>query len=910
MLTANRRLTRWLETEFAKQKRSENRISWPRPAIYSLAGWYQQQWQKMQMQRLGDKSDFALLSPLQETCLWQQLFTSNNQGYELLNENDTAELARTAWQTLRLWCQHPQSLPDYNETVFLKQLITAFEQHCAQHALIDETDMMTAVVDAFVKALLPSPQKVILYGFQDFPPLTQNLFQTWQTHNCEFNELVFCHPHSAVQVQACLTENDEIERAASWAESILQKNEGETPPRIAIVVPDLTRLRPRIEQAFHQRFEPQYTLASQARHAPGFNISAGQMLCDTAPVAAAFYALELNNNEIEANTLSHILRSPYLADFSELDARAMLEIRLLKKQGRKIRRSRLYALCAEACGAIEEKEEGEAHTNESQEIKSELPLFYQALKSFQACSRGLEYQNLNCLEWSLLFQKQLDALAWPGTRTSNTLEYQQIQKWPDVLENFASLDLVLANKVGFPQALALLRLCARQAFQVQTLDSPIQILGLLEAAGLPFDYLRILQMDDQHWPQACEPNPFIPAALQRDLAMPRASYDGELRYAEKLCKHFSESAPEVTFSYAKTQEDRELLPSPLLNTFTQSKEGQEAHRPSQPEDDYFSLIAREKLRLQAFNDHCGSPLNLSETIPGGTQILKDQAACYFQAFAKHRLGIEDEEQNTLGIDARDRGILIHQSLDLFWRSVKSQQRLLTMSERDIENLIRDCVEQSRAGLARENETSKLLELESKRTVSLLLSWVAVEKQRRPFKVVQQEKIRKLRIDNLPLQIRADRVDELEDGSHFVIDYKTGSPELKAWAGERPDEPQIPLYAIANEKNVSAAAFAVLNAKNVAFKGIAKTPEHTPGLVAPESLTRLDLPDTWEEVLQQWHRQLEVLARAFLAGEADVNPKKNAETCRYCGLQSLCRVREIFDENSDSDVNMEFSGGDL
>jgi hypothetical protein len=34
-----------------------------------------------------------------------------------------------------------------------------------------------------------------------------------------------------------------------------------------------------------------------------------------------------------------------------------------------------------------------------------------------------------------------------------------------------------------------------------------------------------------------------------------------------------------------------------------------------------------------------------------------------------------------------------------------------------------------------------------------------------------------------------------------------------------------------------------------------------------------------------------MARDFLAGRAEVNPREYPETCEKCGLQTLCRVLE-------------------
>ena len=41
----------------------------------------------------------------------------------------------------------------------------------------------------------------------------------------------------------------------------------------------------------------------------------------------------------------------------------------------------------------------------------------------------------------------------------------------------------------------------------------------------------------------------------------------------------------------------------------------------------------------------------------------------------------------------------------------------------------------------------------------------------------------------------------------------------------------------------------------------------------------------------WRNYIEQLARDFLAGRADVDPRDYPETCERCGLQALCRIQE-------------------
>ena len=49
--------------------------------------------------------------------------------------------------------------------------------------------------------------------------------------------------------------------------------------------------------------------------------------------------------------------------------------------------------------------------------------------------------------------------------------------------------------------------------------------------------------------------------------------------------------------------------------------------------------------------------------------------------------------------------------------------------------------------------------------------------------------------------------------------------------------------------------------------------------------------SWDEQRAEWRAELERLAGEFAAGNAEVDPKRPAHTCRLCDLQPLCRIHE-------------------
>jgi ATP-dependent helicase/nuclease subunit B len=185
-----------------------------------------------------------------------------------------------------------------------------------------------------------------------------------------------------------------------------------------------------------------------------------------------------------------------------------------------------------------------------------------------------------------------------------------------------------------------------------------------------------------------------------------------------------------------------------------------------------------------------------------------------------------------------------------------------------------------------------LRSEQSRVLSLLKQWFHREAARQPFRVVATEKkLPDVAVGSLKLRLRADRVDELPDGGRLLLDYKTGEVRVSQWNGDRPDDPQLPLYAAyGGEVKLRGILFAQIRAGSVDFQGRVE-----------DALTTLDaslgkqhrlLKDPYHPaMMKDWAVVLRDLAEEFLRGEAAVAPKRYPATCELCALGSLCRVRE-------------------
>ncbi|QIB67436.1 PD-(D/E)XK nuclease family protein [Kineobactrum salinum] len=187
--------------------------------------------------------------------------------------------------------------------------------------------------------------------------------------------------------------------------------------------------------------------------------------------------------------------------------------------------------------------------------------------------------------------------------------------------------------------------------------------------------------------------------------------------------------------------------------------------------------------------------------------------------------------------------------------------------------------------------SALCQLEAQRLIRLLQEWLALERERLPFRVVAREAPASVQLAGLELALRVDRIDELEDGSSVIIDYKSGAAAIADWLGPRPAKPQLPLYGLAAHSPPAGLAFAAVRERACQLSGLART-EVGPGIdtdIETRTRRRMPSPD-WAALLSAWQHVVEALAAAFVNGEAAVDPL-TANSCSHCGLQALCRIEQ-------------------
>lgn len=849
IITPNQRLAAECRDRFAKQQKKHS--VWQSPTILPYRTWLTTQWNHLSI--INADNNTRLITPLQEKLLWEKIITLATHHDPLLNVYAAAKQAMSANSTLARW-EIPQDHRAFNShenaQAYLQWAITA-KQHHSEH---DEITVDNIPPYLIKHAAMIRSQCDTLYwiGFTEFSPQQTHLIKALEHAGIACHCLPTIDQHTANPQRIALPNPEtEILTMANWANTMAKA--GHT---VACVVPTLEQCRHTIDTIFNKCCDDNIV----------YNISAGKPLANYPLIHSALLILSLNRADIPLEKISLLLRSPFLGH-AEIETRALFLIEL-----QKLKQASFTLL--EICQHL-------SRFNRCPDLLAGLTQFIESKTQEKQTHR----------EWANTFITQLSALQWPGERTLNSDEFQLHTRFATLWHEFTGINFQ-QTPISLSEALRHLNhLCADTVFQSQqTQLAQIHILGLLEAAGIPFEKMWVMGMNDKTLPAAAKPNPFIPYHLQQALAMPHADANKEFHFARKIMDQLLTGNASLIASYAMQDGDQSFNQSPLIADYplcTLSSLGVTLHE----------LTQYDPITLEETLDDAAPPVTQDETIKGGTSIIKRQATCPFQAFATVRLKAHAIDEPEIGLSAMKKGIILHHALETLFTEIDSQKNLLAMEETIVNKKIIDHIDRAitltlTKGFIQKN--SALINIEKKRCHLILQAWLQIEKERPPFSVIAVEKEQQLSLSGLSMTLRIDRIDRLENGTLMIIDYKTVLQNEQSWFGSRPTEPQLPLYCINND-NVGSLAIGQLNKKELTYKGITQTllKEDSRKTYKLKTLDKLKLDltsNTWSDQLTTWRNDLTQLAKQFMQGRALIDPI-DTTACEHCHLMTLCRVHD-------------------
>ena len=858
VLTVNNRLARRLTLDLAGQLRRERQVS-ELPRVLPLSAWLADAAGELAF-AAGVDLPAHRLDTFATQMVWADAIGEEEAGRVLLDTAQAAALAMDADNLMDEWHLKVPAGADTDEYRGFSRWRRRYRQRLADIDAEDANHGYLRVLHALQRGEVAAPQHLVLAGFTDISPRFAALLDAFQQGGAQLAWLSDTLAEAALPARYSANDRGaEWRAAAAWAAQRLAEQPA---GRYAIVSAQL-----QAESPFARRVVGQ--ALAEGGHA--FNVAVGRPLTEWPAVRAALAWLQALADMAQAGAADvPVLGAALLAghcagDRGDLARHAAIDARWRRQARTRIDAARWQRELADGMAL-------------SSTWPAALDIWQQA---GERSSTDL---------WMPVIRAALVALGFPGERPLDSVGYQVMGAFGELLGRYAALAPAAGPLDGRGAVRLLASAAAASSFQPQRDPlARLDVLGLLEAEGGHWDGVWILGLTDDVLPATPQPNPLLPLTILRQAGAPRATPERERQWAEAQYAALCRCAPEVVVSHAHLDGERELRPSPLIADVPPMAWQAPA------------AVPPEALPQQTLDDERGPALQVSAPerasagATGGLDVLDTQARNPLWAFVRHRLGGRALADYADAANQNVRGQFLHRALELVWRMLPGQEQLHEAIEQArLPALILQAVEEAAAEELHAYPRA-LRELECERACAVLADWFELEAQRLPFEVAQVEETHHWSRGPLALSVRLDRLDRLPDGRAVILDYKTGmapgNPESD-WARARPVNLQLPFYAAVlsgdtPDADVAALVLAQVHARQVAAAGLADTELGIAGVTSADASKDFE-GQAWRDILLRWRQAVEGLADEYASGYA-ANLAYRRDDLKYCDAMPFLRL---------------------
>ena len=785
--------------------------------------------------------DFVL-SADQERAVWETVI-SHDPAVSLFAPEQTAAFAQAAWHILHAWCRPIDTVFENavsDDVAAFGRWIEAYRGRTARLRVSDQS-RITALLAMRDDA---SQEPLIAHGFLEPAPGIKQLFDSRGIEAMALSDLAVVEPEFTCR--AFPDREAEIYAAMEWAATIAA-----TKPQARIVVTldglhaDQHLVRRSVDDVLSQD--------DAGVNSRQVYLGAAEPLLRHPLIRAGLNILEFSY-ALPWDECSALIRSPYIvgAD-NERFERALFddEIRALDR----------YELPAPFVANFLADS---AHPCEQfKRVWSELTRLEQEAP-----------QRQRLVQWLVHFDRCLRAAGWPGDGDLTPATVATLRQWANACDRLNHLDAVLPPVSKGAAVSRLRRVLTDTAVRETPADPRIFVVSPEQACVLQPTHLWLAGASRDAFVTHVHPSPLLPFELQRTAGVPGADAKRDLYRARRLIKTVALGAGVRVASYCVGDGDLIVNPSPLIAGLC---DAELEVFPRYVPDSW--RRARMQASLSTVVDQSGPALSTGTSLRGGVAVLAAQAACPFQAFARHRLTATAVTEPRPGIDMRQKGQVIHHALASVWLRIQSSRELAALDSDERGRVIREAIGENFPPLPFETTLERELRfVERERLATLLDIWLDFELSRPPFTMVSVEQPATVTFENVDIRIRVDRIDRMADDQEIIIDYKTGRCRAADWLGPRMNQPQLPFYALTfPSERTSAIAFAQLNRAEPRW------------IQVPSENSAAE--QSWAFQCETWRADLATLAAGVRDGDARLDPKLGQQTCRLCEMRLLCRVAE-------------------
>ncbi|MXW47074.1 MAG: hypothetical protein F4Z97_00195, partial [Gammaproteobacteria bacterium] len=509
------------------------------------------------------------------------------------------------------------------------------------------------------------------------------------------------------------------------------------------------------------------------------------------------------------------------------------------------------------------------------------------------------------MEWMEIFQSKKK-----GDRQFGVDEWQAYRSWVAIVQGLAELGFV-ESECTVETALAKLVRSVREAnVQPRAVRTPVQVGEYLSMAGQTFTHLWMLGMNEKALPGSPRPTPFIPISEQKNCRIASSSAEELNKQVQRRFERIVSSAQHVVQSYARTDKGEHLQKSHLLRF--PGRFSLEASEELASCREYSNLLAKEYRNGETFNDWKAPAVQLEgDVTSGGTSLVKDQSNCPFRAFAVHRLHLNQAPSLDVGVTRLARGLLMHDIAESLYKTYPTPEQLKALSDSgDLLNVVteyvesavetyngkrvrplgREIVEVEVSILSKLSEALVYFDMQRIAEEQKLLEFPAGQLSKATYELWAAEHWTEIELSGMKLKLKIDRIDDC-NGNLILIDYKTGGCSLADAGGKkpytfRPKDPQLAIYAVAmdqQEHKVRDVAYYQLKDGELSTHTWFEYTQGRAKATPIDELLNSDTDVSWLAVLNQ-------IVGGYIAGDAVADPLNPYDTCRYCHVEPVCRIK--------------------
>src|SRR5258708_21489369 len=176
IITSSGRLARVLTHEFHRHQKEKGRSVWKTPDILPLDAFLKRIWREWVMR--GTQPDCpALLSPLQEQMVWEQVIRQTPEGGSLLQIPETAKHAMKAWELLQAHRLKVDAQFEASEDwAAFAAWSRGFVSLCRANNWLEEARLSDAVARLFREGETPRPKLLFIAGCDELTPQQSEFF--------------------------------------------------------------------------------------------------------------------------------------------------------------------------------------------------------------------------------------------------------------------------------------------------------------------------------------------------------------------------------------------------------------------------------------------------------------------------------------------------------------------------------------------------------------------------------------------------------------------------------------------------------------------------------------------------------------------------------------------------------------